>query len=151
MKPRTKESIRARASTIPHRAHLATTRGFAARKAYQPPFRLPPSPYPRPDRLREARSGFGLRLRLREDRRKGMLGYDAQTPTRRVDRLGVLDALHEVALEAYDRMVGLEPSELAVDSCITKAPCGGEKAGRSPVDRGKRGIKRSVVVDGKGI
>src|SRR5215203_158424 len=34
---------------------------------------------------------------------------------------------------------------------ITKAPCGGEKAGRSPVDRGKRGIKRSVVVDGKGI
>jgi IS5 family transposase len=56
-----------------------------------------------------------------------------------------------MALEAYDRMVGLEPSELAVDSCITKAPCGGEKAGRSPVDRGKRGIKRSVVVDGKGI
>ena len=64
---------------------------------------------------------------------------------------GVLDALREMALEAYDRMVGLEPSELAVDSCITKAPCGGEKAGRSPVDRGKRGIKRSVVVDGKGI
>ena len=38
-----------------------------------------------------------------------------------------------------------------MDSCITMAPCGGEKAGRSPVDRGKRGIKRSVVVDGKGI
>jgi IS5 family transposase len=32
-----------------------------------------------------------------------------------------------------------------------KAACGGEKAGRSPVDRGKRGIKRSVVVDGRGI
>jgi transposase len=64
---------------------------------------------------------------------------------------GVLDALREMALEAYDRMVGLEPSELAVDSCITKAPCGGQKAGRSPVDRGKRGIKRSVVVDGRGI
>lgn len=57
---------------------------------------------------------------------------------------GVLDALREITLEAYDRMVGLEPSELAVDSCITKAPCGGEMAGRSPVDRGKRGIKRSV-------
>lgn len=64
---------------------------------------------------------------------------------------GVIDSLREMALEAYDRMVGLEPSELAVDSCITKAPCGGEKAGRSPVDRGKRGIKRSVVVDGSGI
>jgi transposase len=78
----------------------------------------------------------------------------ATTLRRRRDEwieLGVLDALREMALEAYDQMVGLEPSELAVDSCITKAPCGGEKAGRSPVDRGKRGIKRSVVVDGKGI
>jgi transposase len=64
---------------------------------------------------------------------------------------GVIDSLREMALEAYDRMVGLEPSDVAVDSCITKAPCGGEKAGRSPVDRGKRGIKRSVVVDGRGI
>jgi hypothetical protein len=64
---------------------------------------------------------------------------------------GVIDSLRKMALEAYDRMVGLEPAELAVDSCITKAPCGGEKAGRSPVDRGKRGIKRSVVVDGRGI
>ena len=43
---------------------------------------------------------------------------------------GVIDALREMALEAYDRMIGLEPQELAVDSCITKAPCGGEKAGR---------------------
>ena len=78
----------------------------------------------------------------------------ATTLRRRRDEwieLGVLEALREMALEAYDRMVGLEPSELALDSCITKAPCGGEKAGRSPVDRGKRGIKRSVVVDGKGI
>jgi hypothetical protein len=32
-----------------------------------------------------------------------------------------------------------------------KAPCGGEKAGRSPVDRGKRGMKRSVAVDAEGI
>ena len=81
-------------------------------------------------------------------------GCSATTLRRRRDEWiasGVLDALRQVALEAYDRMVGLEPSELAVDSCITKAPCGGEKAGRSPVDRGKRGIKRSVVVDGKGI
>jgi len=64
---------------------------------------------------------------------------------------GVIDSLRQMALEAYDRMVGLEPSELVLDSCITKAPCGGEKAGPSPVDRGKGGIKRSVVVDGRGI
>src|ERR671921_1646880 len=41
---------------------------------------------------------------------------------------GVIDSLREIALEAYDRMVGLEPSDVAVDSCITKAPCGGGKA-----------------------
>ena len=42
-------------------------------------------------------------------------------------------------------------AEVAVDCCITKAPCGGDKAGRSPVDRGKRGLKRSMAVDAKGI
>jgi transposase len=64
---------------------------------------------------------------------------------------GVMGALEEVSRNSYDRMVGLELSEVAVDCCITKAPCGGEKAGRSPVDRGKRGLKRSVAVEGGGI
>jgi transposase len=35
--------------------------------------------------------------------------------------------------------------------CIAKAPGGGEVAGRSPVDRGKPGYKRSLLVDGAGI
>jgi transposase len=65
--------------------------------------------------------------------------------------LGLVERLREIALAAYDRLIGLEPSEVAVDCCITKSPCGGEKAGRSPVDRGKGGLKRSVVVDGRGI
>ncbi len=65
--------------------------------------------------------------------------------------LGAMDALREMALEAYDRIVGLELPDVAVDCCITKAPCGGEKAGRSPVDRGKRGTKRSTAVDARGI
>jgi len=65
--------------------------------------------------------------------------------------LGVMDALRELALEAYDRFVGLELPDVAVDCCITKSPCGGEKAGRSPVDRGKRGTKRSTAVDARGI
>ncbi|MDN5742765.1 MAG: transposase, partial [Yaniella sp.] len=30
-------------------------------------------------------------------------------------------------------------------------PCGGEIAGKSPVDRGKQGTKRSVMTDGAGI
>src|SRR6185437_966344 len=47
-------------------------------------------------------------------------------------------------------MIGLELTEISVDGCITKAPSGGEKAGRSPVDRGKRGLKRSVASDAAG-
>jgi transposase len=80
-------------------------------------------------------------------------GCSATTLRDRCDEwieLGVIDALREAVLEAYDRSIGLELSEVAVDCCITKAPCGGQKASRSPVDRGKRGIKRSTAVDGEG-
>jgi transposase len=65
--------------------------------------------------------------------------------------LGVMERLREICLDAYDRLIGLELSEVAVDCCTTKAPCGGEKACKSPVDRGKRGLKRSMAVDAKGI
>ncbi len=78
----------------------------------------------------------------------------ATTLRRRRDEwieVGVMVRLRELALEAYDKLIGLQISDVAVDCCITKAPCGGEKAGRSPVDRGKQGIKRSTVVDAKGI
>ncbi len=65
--------------------------------------------------------------------------------------VGVSEQVHTLALVAYDRMIGLELDDLAVDGCVTKAPGGGEAAGRSPVDRGKQGLKRSVVTDGAGI
>jgi transposase len=64
---------------------------------------------------------------------------------------GVSEQVHTHALQAYDRMIGLDLDDLAVDGCLTKAPGGGEAAGRSPVDRGKQGLKRSVVTDGAGI
>jgi transposase len=78
----------------------------------------------------------------------------ATTLRRRRDEwieVGVMAALEEMVLEAYDQAIGLDLADVAVDCCITKAPCGGEKAGRSPVDRGKQGIKRSMIVDGEGI
>lgn len=65
--------------------------------------------------------------------------------------LGIAEQVHALALEAYDRMIGLELGELSVDGCITKAPCGGEAAGRSPVDRGKQGLKRSVATEARGV
>lgn len=64
---------------------------------------------------------------------------------------GAMEALEEIVREAYDQTIGLELDDVAVDCCITKAPCGGEMAGRSPVDRGKKGIKRSLAVDARGI
>jgi transposase len=65
--------------------------------------------------------------------------------------LGVFAQLRHIALEAYDRMVGLVLDQIAIDGSITKAPGGGEAAGRSPVDRGKQGLKRSGMTDGYGI
>jgi transposase len=64
---------------------------------------------------------------------------------------GIMESLRRIVLDSYDRMIGLDLSDVAVDGCITKAPCGGQKAGKSPIDRGKQGIKRSTVVDANGI
>jgi hypothetical protein len=50
-----------------------------------------------------------------------------------------------------DRLLGLEVEHLSVDDCITKAPCGGQVAGPSPVDRRKQGLKRSVATETGGI
>ncbi len=78
----------------------------------------------------------------------------ATTLRRRRDewiRQGIFDRLRLAALDAYDEMIGLNLADVAVDGCITKAPCGGECAGRSPVDRGKGGMKRSQLSDGAGV
>ena len=66
-------------------------------------------------------------------------------------RLGVFAQLKRIALDAYDRIVGLALEDVAVDGCITKAPGGGQVAGPSPVDRRKQGMKRSLLVEGYGI
>jgi hypothetical protein len=64
---------------------------------------------------------------------------------------GVAQRVHAIALAAYDLIIGLELEDLSVDGCITKAPCGGDKAGPSPVDRRKGGLKRSVATEAAGI
>ncbi len=82
------------------------------------------------------------------------LACSATTMRRRRDewiRLGIFDQLRLACLDAYDKMVGLDLADVAVDGCTTKAPCGGECAGRSPVDRGKGGLKRSQLSDGAGV
>jgi transposase len=51
----------------------------------------------------------------------------ATTLRRRRDEwieLGAMDTLERIVREAYDRIVGLELEEVAVDCCITKLPAG---------------------------
>jgi transposase len=64
---------------------------------------------------------------------------------------GLAEQLHALTLQAYDQIIGLHLADMPTDGCITKAPGGGEVAGRSPVDRGKQGRKRSVATDSAGI
>lgn len=64
---------------------------------------------------------------------------------------GVFDQLRDHALEAYDRIIGLDLSEVALDGSLHKAPCGGEGTGKSPVDRAKLGWKWSLAADANGI
>jgi len=81
-------------------------------------------------------------------------GCSDRTIQRRVHawaEAGLTEVLHRLALQQYDRMIGIEFDDVAVDGCITKAPCGGEKAGRSPVDRGTQGVKRSTATDASGV
>ena len=66
-------------------------------------------------------------------------------------RLGVFAGLMQVVLDSYDRIVGLVLDQFAVDGSIAKAPGGGEATGRSPVDRGNQGRKRSGMTDEYGI
>jgi hypothetical protein len=78
----------------------------------------------------------------------------ATTLRRRRDEwiaLGVAGQPHRLALAAYDRIHGLQLEHLAVDGCMTKAPCGGQVAGPSPVDRRKQGLKRSVATEAHGV
>ncbi len=81
-------------------------------------------------------------------------GCSDRTIRRRVHEwaaAGLTERLHTLVLTQYDRLIGLELETIVVDGCITKAPGGGEKAGRSPVDRGKQGLKRSTLTDANGI
>lgn len=66
-------------------------------------------------------------------------------------RAGVFHQLAEMALSAYDHVVGLRPEEISIDSSLHKAPMGGEGTGPSHVDRSKLGWKWSIATDANGI
>ncbi len=64
---------------------------------------------------------------------------------------GVFDALRDEALRAFDRIVGLDLDDVALDGSLHKAPYRGEGTGPNPTDRGKSGWKWSVTSERHGI
>ncbi len=69
---------------------------------------------------------------------------------------GLFEKLWSAGLTEYDELEGIEWEWQSVDGAMTKAPLvpkggTGGAAGSNPTDRGKRGTKRSLLVDGNGI
>ena len=66
-------------------------------------------------------------------------------------KAGVFNKLVEESIAGYDKIIGLDLSEVAVDGSLHKAPCGGEGTGPNPTDRAKIGWKWSLATDLFGI
>ena len=64
---------------------------------------------------------------------------------------GVFNAIAAEAREGYDKIIGLDLSDVAVDGSLHKSPAGGEGTGKNPTDRAKLGWKWSVLTDRHGI
>ena len=56
-----------------------------------------------------------------------------------------------LGLAEYDALEGIDWAWLSMDGAMTKAPLGGEATGKNLTDRGKRGVKRSLLVEGNGV
>jgi len=64
---------------------------------------------------------------------------------------GVFLKLWQAGVERFDELHEIDWDWLSMDGAMTKAPLGGEKTGRNPTDRGKSGVKRSVLTEGHGV
>jgi transposase len=64
---------------------------------------------------------------------------------------GVFEQLVTEALDAYDRIVGVDGADACGDASQHKAPVGGPDTGPNYWDRGKQGWKWSLVTDTAGI
>jgi transposase len=85
----------------------------------------------------------------------GRLGKGGETTLRRRRdewvAAGAFQHLVEEAIKAFDKVIGLDLSEVSIDGSLHKAPMGGEGTGPNPTDRGKTGWKWSVATDTNGV
>jgi hypothetical protein len=61
------------------------------------------------------------------------------------------EAIAREAICAYDKIIGLDLTDVAVDGCVQKSPAGGQGTGKNPTDRTKLGWKWSVSTERNGI
>jgi transposase len=59
--------------------------------------------------------------------------------------------LWQAGISQFDELKGLDWAWLSMDGAMTKAPLGGEETGPNPTDRGKSGVKRSLLNEGHGV
>jgi len=85
----------------------------------------------------------------------GRLGKGSETTLRRRRdewvQVGAFAHLVEEAMRAFDKVIGLDLTEVSIDGSQHKAPAGGEGTGPNPTDRGKTGWKWSVATDTNGV
>jgi transposase len=66
-------------------------------------------------------------------------------------RGGVWDLIHFALLDWLARNDQIDWSRAVVDSCSIRAVHGGDQTGPNPTDRAKRGSKRHLICDGRGV
>jgi transposase len=64
---------------------------------------------------------------------------------------GVWDLIHYAVLDWLARDDQIDWSRAVVDSCCIRAAYGGDQTGPNPTDRAKRGSKRHLICDGRGV
>lgn len=81
----------------------------------------------------------------------GASGRTAHRRLRQWEELGIWDRLHADLLGLLRKADKLDLDTVIIDSVIVRAFGGGEQTGPSPVDRGKKGTKHTLMVNSKGI
>jgi transposase len=59
--------------------------------------------------------------------------------------------LWKAGVAQFEELQGIDWDFSSMDGAMTKAPLGGVKTGPNPTDRGKDGVKRSLLTEGHGV
>jgi transposase len=79
------------------------------------------------------------------------IGDDVLRRLRDWQSAGVWDLIHFALLDWLARDDQIDWSRAVVDSCSIRAVHGGDQTGPNPTDRAKRGSKRHLICDGRGV